>query len=64
MSDTESEIKSLLANNPVFVTGAAGFVGSHLAERLVDLGARVHVFIRATSSTGACSGKCGDVKHR
>lgn len=34
----------------VLVTGAGGFIGSHLAERLVALGARVTAFVRYTSS--------------
>jgi dTDP-glucose 4,6-dehydratase len=34
----------------VVVTGADGFMGSHLTEALVHLGARVHAFVRATSS--------------
>ena len=34
----------------VLVTGADGFMGSHLTEALVHLGARVHAFVRATSS--------------
>ncbi|MCL5985032.1 MAG: GDP-mannose 4,6-dehydratase [Actinobacteria bacterium] len=33
----------------VVVTGAAGFIGSHLVEKLVDLGASVSCFIRYTS---------------
>jgi len=33
----------------VLVTGAAGFIGSHLAEQLVGLGARVRAFIRYNS---------------
>jgi dTDP-glucose 4,6-dehydratase len=32
------------------VTGADGFVGSHLTDALVALGAEVHAFVRATSS--------------
>ena len=35
----------------VLVTGAGGFIGSHLAERLVELGARVRCFVRYTSRT-------------
>ncbi len=34
---------------PVLVTGAAGFIGSHLVERLVALGARVRCLVRRTS---------------
>ncbi|MCX8024700.1 MAG: GDP-mannose 4,6-dehydratase [Thermanaerothrix sp.] len=33
----------------VLVTGAAGFIGSHLVERLQTLGADVRVFVRYTS---------------
>jgi len=53
MTYRNEEIEIMLVDRPVFVTGAAGFVGSHLTEKLVELGARVHVFIRATSSCGA-----------
>ena len=34
----------------VAVTGADGFMGSHLTEALVAIGANVHAFVRATSS--------------
>jgi dTDP-glucose 4,6-dehydratase len=34
----------------VLVTGADGFMGSHLTEALVELGAIVHAFVRANSS--------------
>jgi dTDP-glucose 4,6-dehydratase len=34
----------------VLVTGADGFMGSHLTDALVELGATVHTFVRATSS--------------
>jgi len=33
----------------VLVTGAGGFIGSHLVERLVELGARVRAFVRYNS---------------
>lgn len=33
----------------ILVTGAGGFIGSHLAERLVVLGGRVRAFVRYTS---------------
>ena len=35
-----------MRERPVLVTGATGFVGSHLAERLVAEGARVRVLVR------------------
>lgn len=34
----------------VLVTGAGGFIGSHLAERLAELGARTRALVRYTSS--------------
>jgi dTDP-glucose 4,6-dehydratase len=34
---------------PVLVTGAGGFIASHLVERLVSAGAQVRVFLRYTS---------------
>lgn len=34
---------------PVLVTGAGGFIGSHLVERLVSEGARVRAFLRYNS---------------
>ncbi len=52
------EIDSRLEERAVFVTGADGFVGSHLTERLVDAGADVHVFVRATSS-----GELNNINH-
>jgi NAD dependent epimerase/dehydratase len=34
---------------PVLVTGGGGFIGSHLVERLVELGARVRALVRYNS---------------
>ncbi len=34
-----------LQNNGVLVTGACGFIGSHLVERLVEMGAKVRAFV-------------------
>jgi len=46
------DFQSQLAERPVFVTGADGFVGSHLVDVLLDHGADVHAFVRATSRAG------------
>jgi dTDP-glucose 4,6-dehydratase len=44
------KIRELLEGRAVLVTGADGFVGSHLTETLVEYGANVHVLVRPTSS--------------
>src|SRR5206468_8397295 len=45
-----SDFAETFSDRTVLVTGADGFMGSHLTEALVHLGARVHAFVRATSS--------------
>ena len=54
---TEDELAALVrevgdrfAGQTVLVTGADGFMGSHLTDALVALGAHTHVLVRATSS--------------
>jgi dTDP-glucose 4,6-dehydratase len=44
------EFGTAYAGRTVLVTGADGFMGSHLTEALVHLDARVVAFVRATSS--------------
>jgi dTDP-glucose 4,6-dehydratase len=44
------EFGPLYEGRTALVTGADGFMGSHLTEGLVALGAHVHAFVRATSS--------------
>jgi dTDP-glucose 4,6-dehydratase len=45
----DPQIKEVLRNRTVLVTGAGGFIGSHLTDVLIELGANVHVFLRASS---------------
>jgi dTDP-glucose 4,6-dehydratase len=45
-----AEFADVYEGRTVLVTGADGFMGSHLTEALVALGATVHAFVRATSS--------------
>jgi dTDP-glucose 4,6-dehydratase len=46
----KEEIGDGFNGRTVLVTGADGFMGSHLTEALVELGANVYAFVRATSS--------------
>lgn len=39
-------------NKKVLVTGADGFIASHLTEKLIDIGAKVTIIIRGTSKNG------------
>jgi dTDP-glucose 4,6-dehydratase len=48
--DLREEFADLFRDRTCLVTGADGFMGSHLTEALVHLGARVIAFVRATSS--------------
>ena len=41
----------------IFVTGANGFLGSHLTDRLLERGAEVHVLVRKSSSLRWLLGK-------
>jgi dTDP-glucose 4,6-dehydratase len=45
-----AELGALYEDRTALVTGADGFMGSHLTEGLVALGANVTAFVRATSS--------------
>jgi dTDP-glucose 4,6-dehydratase len=45
-----SDFAPFYEGRTVLVTGADGFMGSHLTDALVGLGANVHAFVRATSS--------------
>ena len=50
IAELKRDFEQVYGGRTVLVTGADGFMGSHLTEALVLLGARVHAFVRATSS--------------
>src|SRR5436853_4943696 len=50
LAELRREYGDFFTGRTVLVTGADGFMGSHLTEALVALDANVHAFVRATSS--------------
>src|SRR5204863_1032528 len=50
LADLRREFGEYFSGRTCLVTGADGFMGSHLTEALVALDANVHAFVRATSS--------------
>jgi nucleoside-diphosphate-sugar epimerase len=50
-------------NKRVLVTGADGFMGSHLTERLLDAGAKVSAYVRGNSTIGTTQYNLKNVKH-
>ena len=50
LADLRREFGDAYAGRTVLVTGADGFMGSHLTDALVEIGADVTAFVRATSS--------------
>src|SRR6266542_3345156 len=50
LTKLRAEFAEFFEGRTVLVTGADGFMGSHLTDALVGLGAHVHAFVRATSS--------------
>ena len=50
LADLRREFGEFFGGRTCLVTGADGFMGSHLTEALVELDASVHAFVRATSS--------------
>lgn len=54
---------SAYAGKRVLVTGADGFIGSHLTERLIELGANVSIFVRGTSMADAGKRHLKNIHH-
>ena len=50
LDELRADFGDVYAGRTVLVTGADGFMGSHMTDALVELGAHVHAFVRANSS--------------
>lgn len=50
-------------NKKILVTGADGFLGSHLSEKLIELGAFVSILIRGTSINGTFQYHLKNISH-
>jgi dTDP-glucose 4,6-dehydratase len=50
VADLRRDFSEFFSGRTCLVTGADGFMGSHLTDALVQLDANVHAFVRATSS--------------
>src|SRR6187399_990225 len=50
LDELRTEFGDTYQGRTCLVTGADGFMGSHLTDALVELGAEVIAFVRATSS--------------
>lgn len=57
------QFEEFYKNKRVLVTGADGFMGSHLTERLISYGAHVSIFIRGNSTTGTNILKLKNIPH-
>jgi len=55
--------KNFYKNKRVLVTGADGFMGSHLTENLLEQGAQVSVYVRSICSTGTAQYSLKNIKH-
>ncbi len=56
-------MKGYYSKKRVLVTGADGFMGSHLVESLLADGAKVSVFVRGNSTTGTTQYTLKNIKH-
>ena len=52
-----------IKNKRVLITGADGFMGSHLTEKLIDMGAKVSVYVRGNSTNGTHTYSLKNIRH-
>lgn len=57
------DFNKIVNNKRVLITGADGFMGSHLTERLIKLGAIVSVYVRGNSVNGTHTYQLKNIKH-
>lgn len=55
-------MRSFYNNKRILVTGADGFMGSHLTERLLEAGAKVSIYVRGSSTIGTTQYNLKNVK--
>ena len=58
----EASSSGMTPAEPILVTGATGFIGSHLVRRLAGTGAEPHVFLRPSSDSRRLAGIPGRVR--
>jgi nucleoside-diphosphate-sugar epimerase len=56
-------MKSFYKGKKVLVTGADGFMGSHLVDRLIAEGAKVSAYVRGNSTIGTTQYALKNLKH-
>jgi UDP-glucose 4-epimerase len=55
------KMKSTIRNKTLLVTGATGFIGSHLTRKLLSEGADVHILLKKTSNPFRIKEIAGDI---
>ena len=59
----EEKFNKFYKGKRVLITGADGFMGSHLAEKLISYGAKVSVYVRGVPQTGTSKINLRNIEH-